>query len=183
MEWIQRWDKAGFRFLHQALHRDWLDPVFWALSYSGLGQVQAVGILLLALWPNTRRCVLPLLASLAVSGLALVPLAKTLVPRDRPSLLPWVHTQEPFQFHSFPSGHTTTSFAIAFVLLAVTRGTSKAWVGPWALVWATLVGVSRCYRGVHWPTDVVGGALLGLAGACVALLVFPRRDPQPSAQA
>jgi len=69
----------------------------------------------------------------------------------------------PFPFTTdhtaFPSGHTTTAFAIASVL---TQGYSdKMWVGLTSYSLAALVGISRIHDGKHWPTDVIAGAALG----------------------
>ncbi|HEX3015219.1 MAG TPA: phosphatase PAP2 family protein [Desulfobacteria bacterium] len=61
----------------------------------------------------------------------------------------------PDQF-SFPSGHTTTSFATATAIL----GKSRRW-GGLALFLAALIGFSRVYVGVHYPLDVAGGILVG----------------------
>ncbi len=76
--------------------------------------------------------------------------------------------------HSFPSGHTATSFAAALVLArAFPR---RAWLF-YAL--AAAIGFSRIYVGVHYPIDVFGGALLGLlvATALLRLAAGPRRSP------
>ncbi len=63
----------------------------------------------------------------------------------------------PLTEHSFPSGHTATSFAAATVLLF-----GNPIVGLLALAAATLVGFGRIAAGVHYPTDVLAGALLGI---------------------
>lgn len=63
---------------------------------------------------------------------------------------------------SFPSGHTSTSFAMA---TALSRCYPKWYVIVPSYVWAGTVGYSRMYLGVHYPSDVVGGAMLGTTTA------------------
>ena len=78
---------------------------------------------------------------------------------------------------SFPSGHTAAAFAMVFALK--TAGSPLWWP---ALALATVTAFSRLYLYVHWPTDVLGGVLLGaavgLAGAKLAkaLLKKPTQD-------
>jgi undecaprenyl-diphosphatase len=79
---------------------------------------------------------------------------------------------------SFPSGHAATSFACAALL---------AWLTPLPkaalFVLAALIAFSRVYVGVHYPLDVLGGALLGLAVAtALRLLATGRRRSDPALQ-
>lgn len=69
--------------------------------------------------------------------------------------------------YSFPSGHTAASFAVGVLLF---RKLPKRYGIP-ALVLAALIGFSRLYLGVHYPSDVLAGALLG-TGISYAAEVF-----------
>ena len=80
---------------------------------------------------------------------------------------------------SFPSDHATAAFAIAFGILFVTRRTG--WL---FLAWAVLIGISRVLAGMHFPTDVLAGAVVGLAAGCLrrasrcrSLAADPVRQP------
>jgi membrane-associated phospholipid phosphatase len=185
-------DQSLFRAIHLDGHRDWLDPLFFVISSTGLGWVQSILILAALPWRKAmartpRRLVKgdlrpltgPLLLTLALASLINTAFLKKAIPRERPSNLPDALPQETFFHNSFPSGHTATSFAIAAALFWLTRGTSHRWVGPAALAWAALVGLSRIYRGVHWPTDVLGGALVGIGSAALVAMLLPKdRSPE-----
>ncbi len=71
----------------------------------------------------------------------------------------------------FPSGHTTTAFALAAVLHVLLPGRWR-WV-PWVL--AVAVGAARMYVGAHFPMDVVAGAALGIAVGGAASVLVPSR--------
>jgi undecaprenyl-diphosphatase len=93
---------------------------------------------------------------------------------ERPAVrFPDLHALVPVPHDgSFPSGHAATSFACATVL---------AWFAPrWAIALFLLAGAiaySRLYVAVHYPLDVVGGAVLGVLVALGVLAVF-RRPPR-----
>ena len=61
--------------------------------------------------------------------------------------------------YGFVSGHAANSFALATFLSVLFR---KKWVSVALILWATLVSYSRIYLGVHYPGDVIGGAMLGV---------------------
>jgi undecaprenyl-diphosphatase len=168
-------DMSVFRFVHVGLHESWLDPVFWFITSTALGEVQVPLILLFLIWKSTRKYVLPLLLVLFASGVPVAQGIKHLVDRDRPSNLAIAHPQENIFYHSFPSGHSTTEFALGFLVLFMTWRTPRAWWGWLWVGWACLVGLSRIYRGVHWPTDVLGGMFCGLFSAALIFLLFRGR--------
>lgn len=77
---------------------------------------------------------------------------------------------------SFPSGHTACSFAAATVIFLM----CPRKVGVPAMVLAVLISLSRLYVGVHFPSDVIGGALIGIGAALLALQIygkFGKREP------
>lgn len=78
---------------------------------------------------------------------------------------------KPEYWHSFPSGHS----ALAFLLFgSLFFGTSPKAIWVSALIYALLVAWSRIAVGAHFPTDVIGGAFIGLVGAGLAMLMYRR---------
>jgi membrane-associated phospholipid phosphatase len=78
---------------------------------------------------------------------------------------------------SFPSGHTTDAFAFA---VAAGLVYSKWYILLPGLIWATLVGISRMWLGVHFPSDVIAGAVLGTA--CALLYYWLNKKYQTRVQ-
>lgn len=109
------------------------------------------------------RCAVALYAVSLLSNLA-SSLLKMAFARPRPDLVPHLDHQMSF---SYPSGHATSAAAVYLMLawLAPPRWRPAAW--SLAAIMIVLNGVSRMMLGVHWPSDIVGGTLLG---ACFVLL-------------
>jgi undecaprenyl-diphosphatase len=174
---LYQFDLDTFRAINIGWHQSWLNPVFWFFSYSGLGQVQVVFALLLLFRTSLKKYTWPIVSVVLVAGLAVIQVLKhsSFVDRERPSRMFETIRQEGWMDSSFPSGHTATSFGIATVIVLMTSGLPRhRWVGPVMIAWACLVGISRIYRGVHWPTDVIGGALAGIGSGCLVHLMFER---------
>ena len=74
---------------------------------------------------------------------------------------------------SFPSGHTSTSIGAGFALLLACRK-KELGIGIPAFIISLLIGFSRIYVHVHYPTDVIVGALIGLLSGLVMYLVFDK---------
>jgi len=105
---------------------------------------------------------LALIFGLLIGNVTLKPLIARIRPYDiNPDVLLLVERLSDF---SFPSGHTLASFEGAGVLMITHRKT----FGYPALVLAILIALSRLYLYVHYPTDVIAGALLGLLFAYIA---------------
>jgi undecaprenyl-diphosphatase len=147
----------------------WLDWFFIGLSRIGtLGLVWvAIALVLALLWRRPSVFLAVVVADALADGLA--ELGKAIIQRHRP----FEHELgPPMSSWSFPSGHSATSFACATVLSAF----APRWRVPFFLL-ATLIALSRLYNGVHYPTDVVAGAVLGVLTALLLLGAIRRRLP------
>ena len=109
------------------------------------------------LWNSGEMLSTSLLSSLMVFGL------KSTIKRDRPFVTyPEITKHTHGGSYSMPSGHTSICFASA---TAVSLIYPKWYVIAPMYTWASLVGYSRMYLGVHYPSDVLAGALVGSGSA------------------
>ena len=103
---------------------------------------------------------------------ALVLLIKFTIRRQRPEG-EWGAIYRSTDPHSFPSGHAARAFMLA--VLAISLG--PGWLGAVVLVWAPLVCLARVRMGVHYVSDVVAGAFLGILAGGVFAVIFPMAIP------
>lgn len=114
------------------------------------------------LWRRRVKSELVLLAG-SVASILLTTLLKGQFGRVRPQIVPWLDLPTNA---SFPSGHSSNTMAILLLFALLSGGGWRTWL---AVGVAVLVGWTRVVLGVHWPSDVFAGWLLG---AGVALLAF-----------
>jgi undecaprenyl-diphosphatase len=158
------------------------DPIGPALleeMFRDLTALGGVAVLTLLVLGVVGYCVLirkpraALFVGVSVLGaLALSTLLKNLFDRPRPDIVP--HLSEVLT-SSFPSGHSMLSAAVYLTLGALlarlhSQLVIKAYFLLSACVLTLLIGVSRVYVGVHWPTDVVAGWAAGAAWAALCWL-------------
>lgn len=184
LETLAGYDRALLVFVTSALRSAFLDPVMLAASDKWLFALPIVGLAVYRLVTAKRRkeewllVVSALLLLAAVDGSATF--LKGLIGRPRPchvliDVPPLLGCSESF---SFPSNHAANAFALATLLARFDGRFSWLW-----LVLAALVASSRVYVGVHYPSDVVVGALLGVACGLVAAAAtrwLRQRRPQAS---
>lgn len=135
---------------------------FSAIGTSGLIWIAAAIAMIVI--KKYRQVGLLLLTCLAVTWVLNDGIVKNLIQRPRPYItLTDLNVLVPLRTDfSFPSGHTSTSFAAAY---AITRANGKRWA--WVYAMATLIAVSRIYIGMHYPSDVLGGIVFGTAVSVV----------------
>jgi undecaprenyl-diphosphatase len=154
------------------------DRMFVWISLAGYRYgVVPVDILLSLTLLGLRRWREAAFAIIAFTGSALLNLAtKAFFQRERPSLWESIAPESTF---SFPSGHAMGSMTLAAVVVMLAWRTRWRWlVALPAIAFAGLVGLSRLYLGVHYPSDVLGGWAAGLAWtAGVYLVLFRHRRP------
>lgn len=183
--WLLGWiseellEQEHFAFdvpIMQAVHgyaTPWLDYVAIGLSIvGGLPVMSGVSVLLAVLvWRYDR--VDSHLIWISMVGAALMTWVMKLT-FDRPRPMLWPRLVQEYGA-SFPSGHSLYAMVFGVLLIILSRHLAKqmrlAVIGL-ALLWIGLVGLSRVYLGVHYPTDVLGGWVVGWVWVCGVWLVL-----------
>ena len=172
-DWLYELDVNILLFIQEHLRFDFLTPVLKFLTMLGDHGMLWIGVALLLVFINrTRPIGATAGASLAINALLVNVFLKNIVARTRPyevidGLTRLVGEQSDF---SFPSGHTSSAFSVAVVMFMLMP---KKYGVP-ALIVATLIAYSRLYVGVHYPSDVIGGLIIGILAAVICVTVYKR---------
>ena len=184
----QTFDVAILEWLHGHQSKA-LTAVMVEMTYLGTGTVVivVVGVAALFLWHTEHKHSARLLLAATIGNILLNGALKLVYHRPRPSVFAWQTTAVS---SSFPSGHamsaTVVYGTVAYLLLRLQK---HRWAKMLTLTGATLlillICLTRLYLGVHYPSDVLGGIVVGLAWAsfCMAtleasLVLARRRSPR-----
>lgn len=181
------WTK-GFLWEHdllQAVHRVELpafaDRALLILPWFGTNITLLPLSLIATVWlvrHGQRRLAMHLIV-LQIGTLTLSAVLKALYDRPRPML--WEHRGQ-FAWASYPSGHAIASVAVPFTI-AIMLWRMRRWRWPFAVAGGMLIvtSYSRIYLGVHWPSDVIAGLLMGAVWLVATLIAFRPAEAAPTA--
>lgn len=156
----------------QGMHTDFLDAIMILLSTLGNAGLIWIFLSIVLVFPKrTRRCGFTMMGAMALSFLIGNLFLKNLIARPRPCAVDTsVRLLIPFPSeYSFPSGHSLNGFTAATVIFLYFK---KA--GVFALLFAASIAFSRLYLFVHYPTDILGGMVLGILDAVLVYWIVKK---------
>jgi undecaprenyl-diphosphatase len=174
IEWLEHLDQQILIFIN-GMHTPFFDDLMWYISSKFLWFPFYIFLFVLVYIKfSLRKAILFTLFGFAAVGLAdflATFVFKEMIARYRPSHNQnFGHLLNFYEFkpgelykggqYGFVSGHATNSFVIAMMFIQRLRSSFK-WVAPVLLTWAVIVCYSRMYLGVHYLSDIIGGAMLG----------------------
>lgn len=166
METLLEFDSNILIWIQEYIRQDFMDWFWTGITKLGDGGIFWIAVsIFLLLSKKTRPAGIAALGSIILCFCITNLTLKPLVDRPRPyTMIPELELIIPREGdRSFPSGHTTASFAAALIFV---RMMPKKFGIP-AVVAAALVALSRLYVGVHYPTDVLGGFLVAMIGSMI----------------
>ena len=170
VEWITKLDFTVLYWIQENIRTEWLDSVCAFLSWAfELGIPWLILGVVLFCFKKTRAAGAMLVVAVVITFFFNELAVKNAVNRERPCTIDTtipLAVEKPTSF-SFPSGHTASCFAAAGVLMFTHKK-----IGIPLILFAVIMGLSRMYLFVHFPTDVIAGAVMGLLMAWVTVLIF-----------
>ncbi len=166
---MQEFELEILDFIREHIKNGFLDTVMPIVTMCGnLGIFWVAVALVISAKAKYRRCSITMLIGLIAGVLIGNLIVKNAVRRDRPCWIIEIQNMliENPQDFSFPSGHTLSSFCAASILFYYDKR-----LGVPAFGAAVLIAFSRMYLYVHFPTDILGGALMGILIACLTVKV------------
>jgi undecaprenyl-diphosphatase len=169
---LKNFDDYFINLINSKIKNKYLDVFMYRITDVGGAFFISIFTLSLVIFGTTRNKLVGIeaLISLGISQI-IVHSLKRLLSRERPyKIIEQLHTFGiDLSDYSFPSGHTTASFSLATTLsLSMPRFTI------YVLLLALIIAISRIYLGVHYPTDVAAGIILGVGSAIVVNLYLIR---------
>jgi undecaprenyl-diphosphatase len=171
---IDEFDISILEYVMNNIRKEWLDPIVIFITHLGkAGIAWIIIILALLIVKKTRRVGIACAVALVLNVILCNFIIKPLVARPRPYDLyeQIVCIVKPQWDYSFPSGHTAASFSVSSVLPYMKM--KKRFSIP-AIVLATMIALSRIYVCVHYPTDVICGAILGAMAGFAGFMLYTR---------
>ena len=168
---MESWELVLCELCNRACHRRLIKRFFVVVSRLGDGVFWYALMLSLPLWHGMDALRASMhMAFVALVGLALYKYLKSRLMRQRPYMQHGGITlgTAPLDLYSFPSGHTL--HAVAFTLVALAYYPQLAWL---LIPFALLVALSRVILGLHYPSDVMAGALIGALLARGSFMILP----------
>lgn len=147
------------------------DIMVFISSLGNYGAIWIITATALIIPKKTRKCGIFILCALTFSLITGEVITKNLVARIRPCNIDLAVNMliERPKTYSFPSGHSSSSFAATAVIFYFYK---KA--GLFVLVIASLIAFSRMYLFVHFPTDVICGILWGIISAIIVIVIYKK---------
>ncbi|HAC24904.1 MAG TPA: phosphatase PAP2 family protein [Cytophagales bacterium] len=178
MDWILDTDRELFLFLN-GLHTEWLDPLMMLFTQTQFWVPLYLFLIYLIFknfgnegWFVLAGVVVTILLADQITSSLMKPFFARLRPSHEPSLAGLVHLVDGYAGgrYGFASSHAANTFGTAWFIWKL-FGTRYRWIGL-MFVWCTLMTYTRVYLGVHYPGDVIVGALVGIGSGAIGWQVY-----------
>lgn len=170
--WLVAKDEIGLERVSESSVLNRFSRYLIAATYFGDGYLWGLAGLVLILFGGQRGHTYVLIGlAVSIVNIAVFRLVKTVMERPRPVTL----RSRPLKYRmiddfAFPSGHATIAFGVSYIIATAYPGLWWAWFV--AYLASIVISVSRIFVEEHYPSDVIGGAILGTLVSAILLPVF-----------